>query len=69
MQDTTLDFMWGVEKEGDSKRSRRGEDKDTWGETHKFMTEEVPPILTLLEDDLREILGTHEAAQPAAGQH
>lgn len=56
----SLDFMWGVEKEGDARRARRGEDKDTWMEAHKFMTEEVPPILTLLEDDLRKILGTHE---------
>jgi hypothetical protein len=29
-------------------------------EAHKVMTEEVPRLLELLDDDLRKTLGTHE---------
>jgi hypothetical protein len=57
---TAIDFMFGVEQDGDSRAIRRGEDKDTWLAAHKFMTEEIPPLLELLDDDLRRILGTAE---------
>jgi hypothetical protein len=36
-------------------------------EAHKFMTEQVPPILALLEDDFQKILGIHEEACQRAG--
>lgn len=56
---TSLDFMWKVEKR--ELRATQGKDHvDTWFEAHQFMTEKVPPILSLLEDDLRKILGTHD---------
>ncbi len=35
---------------------------DSWVKAHDFMTKEVPPVLELLEDDLRKILGTYEEA-------
>ncbi len=61
LNQSALDFMWGVEKGGDARKLQRGkEDPDTWMKTHKFMTEEVPGILEVLEDDMRKILGTHE---------
>lgn len=61
LQKYTIDFMWGVEKDGDSKKIQRGkEDPDTWSKTHTFMTEKVPGILENLDDDIRELLGTNE---------
>ena len=57
---TAIDFMRGVEQGGDARAIRKGEDKDTWIEAHKVMTEEVPRLLELLDDDLRKTLGTHE---------
>lgn len=55
---TTVEFMIGVEKGGDERAIRRGQDKDSWSKAHNFMTKEVPNLLTVLEDDLRRILGT-----------
>ena len=56
---TSFDFMWKVEK-NEFGSAHSDDSVDKWFETHKFMTEQVPPILALLEDDLRKILGTHE---------
>ena len=59
----TIDFMWGVEKDGDSKKIQRGkEDPDTWSKTHTFMTEKMPGILENLDDDIRRLLGTNEGS-------
>lgn len=57
---TAIDFMFGVEKGGDARAIRKGEDKDTWMAANKVMTEEVPKLLEVLDDDLRKTLGTHE---------
>jgi hypothetical protein len=62
----TVNFMIGVEQGGDERRAQRGvaKDKDTWIESYETFTEEIPPILALLEDDLRKILETYEEAKP-----
>jgi hypothetical protein len=57
---TAIDFMFGVEQGGDARAIRKGEDKDTWMEANRVMTEEVPKLLEVLDDDLRKTLGTHE---------
>ncbi len=57
---TAIDFMFGVEQDGDARAMRKGEDKDTWMETSKVITEEAPKLLELLDDELRRVLGTHE---------
>jgi len=62
LHETAVDFMWGVERGGDERANKRGQDRDSWVKAHDFMTKEVPPVLELLEDDLRKILGTYEEA-------
>ena len=59
----SMEFMLGVEQDGDTRRRRTNPDLDvdTWMKAHEFMNKEVPPILGLLEDDLRKILGTTDA--------
>ncbi|MBY0270736.1 MAG: hypothetical protein K2X06_12760 [Burkholderiales bacterium] len=60
LNETAMDFMWGVEQGGDQRAIKRGQDRDSWMKAHDFMTKEAPPVLELLEDDLRRILGTYE---------
>ncbi len=63
-----LEFMWGVEEGGD----RSDPEKNTWMKAHDFMSKEVPPLLNLLKDDLRKILGTlqeeHKVEAKEAGK-
>jgi len=58
-----MDFMFGVEMGGDERS--RIPDRDTWMKVDDFMRKEVPPILALLEDDFRKILGTYETTDEA----
>jgi hypothetical protein len=56
----TVEFMIGVEQGMDSHRN--DPDRNTWIKTMDFMSKEVPPLLTILEDDFRKILGTLQDA-------
>ncbi len=61
---TTLEFKYGVEEDGDTRRRRANplaeNDIDTWMKAHDFMSTEVPTILALLEEAFRRVLGTAE---------
>jgi hypothetical protein len=62
---TAINFMVGVEEDRDRILRKSNPDKDTWIETMDFMNKEVPPLLNLLKDDLRKILGTLQEEQKA----
>src|SRR5439155_4390755 len=57
LHSAAVDFMFNVEQGGDERRRRKDPDRDTWIEVDKFMREEVPKLLELLEDHFRELLG------------
>lgn len=54
---TAIEFMHGIEENGDAKSARIGSNEDSWVKAHDFMTKEAPIVLEALEDDLRAILG------------
>ena len=58
-----VEFMWGVEQNRDQIDRKTNPDKDTWTKAMDFMNKEVPPLLNLLKDDLRKILGTMQDEQ------
>jgi len=57
LYDISINFMIGVERGADYS-DKKSPDSDTWIKAHKYMTEEVPPLLEKLENDFRQILGT-----------
>ena len=59
MHQLSWNFLWNVEKASDSRVEVEDQLK-TWQSAQKFMVEDVPGILSELEDDLRRILGTYE---------
>ena len=63
LHSVAMDFMFNVEKGGDERRRQKDPDRDTWFEVDKFMSEEVPKLLELLEDHFRELLGIVEKNQ------
>ena len=58
-----VEFMWGIEEGRDRIERKTNPDKDTWIKAMDFMNKEVPPLLNLLKDDLRKILGTLQEEQ------
>lgn len=58
---TSLEFMFKVEQGHDNPSDRKTVEDDPWIKAHNFMSKEVPPILDLLEDDFRRILGLMDA--------
>ncbi len=58
-----VEFMWGIEEGRDRVDRKTNPDKDTWIKAMDFMNKEVPPLLNLLKDDLRKILGTLQEEQ------
>ena len=60
-----VEFMWGIEEGRDRVDRKTNPDKDTWIKAMDFMNKEVPPLLNLLKDDLRKILGTLQEEQKA----
>lgn len=63
LHSTAIDFMFNVEQGGDERS--KDPDRDTWVKVDKFITDEVPPLLELLEDDFRRILGLVDDTQKA----
>jgi hypothetical protein len=49
----TVDFWTGVEQDGNS----RTQEKETWFRVWKKMSEDVPPLFAVLENDFQSILG------------
>lgn len=65
LYDMTIDFMYGIEKGGDERRARKGEEVDTWQKAHEYMKKELPPILYALEEEFRGLLGVNQAINHA----
>jgi hypothetical protein len=63
LHSAAIDFMFGVEQGGDQRS--QDPDRDTWIKVHQFISDEVPPLLELLEDDFRRILGLIDDTQKA----
>jgi hypothetical protein len=63
LHSAAIDFMFGVEQGGDLRS--QDPDRDTWIKVHQFISDEVPPLLELLEDDFRRILGLMDDSQKA----
>ena len=61
LHSVAVEFMWGVEQGMD----KSDPEKNTWIKAMDFMGKEVPPLLNLLKDDLRKILGTLQEEQKA----
>ena len=60
----SIQFRKGVE-EGWDYRPESNPDENTWAKAHKYMTEEVPPVLRSLEAEFRTLLGFVDESKPA----
>jgi hypothetical protein len=58
-----VEFMWGIEDGRGRIERKTNPDEDPWIKAMDFMNKEVPPLLNLLKDDLRGILGTLQEEQ------
>lgn len=64
LSSTTIEFMFEVEQ---AERGERRDSTKKWADTAKFVAEEIPALLTLLEDDFRQILGMMQNGSQTSG--